>query len=123
DPAYDATLLHVVLWHDARQPIRRADGSEVPTVALSAYLTDSLDVVAASLSADPVEWPLAERGPCAPEADTVAARLEAAGVARYTARSLAYAQGLQARGAADLLCSGLIEAMGYGTNRKPARAL
>ena len=123
DPAYDATLLHVVLWHDARRPIRRADGSEVPTLALGAYLTEPIDVVAASLPAEPVEWPLAERGPCAPAADAVAARLEAAGVARYTARSLAYAQSLQARGAADLLCGGLIEAMGYGTNREPARAL
>jgi Protein of unknown function (DUF2851) len=123
DPAYDATLLHVVLWHDARRPIRRADGSEVPTLALGAYLTEPLDVVAASLPADPVEWPLAERGPCAPEADAVAARLETAGVARYTAHLLAYAQSLQARGVADLLCGGLIEAMGYGTNREPARAL
>jgi hypothetical protein len=122
DPAYDATLLHVVLWHDARQPIRRANGSVVPTLALSAYLSEPLDVVAASLPTEPVEWPLVERGPCAPDA-AVTARLEAAGLARYAARSLAYAQALQARGAADVLCAGLIEAMGYGTNREPARAL
>ncbi len=123
DPAYATTLLQVVLWHDARRPILRADGTVVPTLALASYLDAEPAALAAALPAQPLEWPLAELGPCAPDDARAIAHLEAAGLARFTARRLAYAQALEARGVADLYCQGLIEAAGYGANREPARAL
>ena len=123
DPAYDGTLLQVVLRHDARQPIRRADGTPVPTLALADYLAGSLDALAAELPADLLEWPLAEQGPCAPDPEAVVARLEAAGLERFAARRLTYVQALEKVSVADLFWAGLIEAMGYGVNREPARAL
>jgi hypothetical protein len=123
DPAYDVTLLHVVLWHDARAAVRRHDGTVVPTLALADYLEAPLAVVAAALPAAPVEWPLAERGACGPDAAAVIARLEAAGLARFAERQARYAAALDEQGAPDLLAAGLIEATGYGANREPARAL
>jgi hypothetical protein len=123
DPAYDATLLHVVLWHDARAAVRRHDGTTVPTVVLADYLDAPLPALAAALPAEPVEWPLAERGACGPDAAAVVARLEAAGLARFAERQAGYASALDEQGAPDLLCAGLIEATGYGANREPARAL
>jgi len=122
DPAYNATLLHVVLWHDLAEPVRRADGEAVPTLALAAYLDDPL----ADLALEPtqvIEWPLAERGACGPDAASVAARLEAAGLARFAARKTRHRAALETGAAADALCTGLIEAMGFGANRAPAREL
>jgi hypothetical protein len=120
DPAYNATLLHVVLWDDVGGPVRRADGRAVPTLALVDYLEEPLGHLAAALAPDAPEWPLAERGPCAPAA---AARLEAAGLARFAERQAAYAAALEEQGVAALLCAGLIEAAGFGANREAARAL
>ena len=57
DPAYDATLLHVVLWHDAGAPVRCHAGRSVPTLALADYLLGPLAEVAATLPAAPVELP------------------------------------------------------------------
>ncbi|MBX5491558.1 MAG: DUF2851 family protein [Chloroflexi bacterium] len=123
DPAYNATLLHVVLWDDGAVPARRADGALVPTLALAPYLRADPTVLAATLPADAPPWPLSERGPCAPDTAQVAAQLDAAGLARFAARQARYAAELEERAVADLLLGGLVEAMGYGVNREPARAL
>jgi len=123
DPAYNATVLHVVLWADSATPARRADGTLVPTLALAPYLHADPQVLAATLPADPPPWPLSEQGPCAPDAAQVAAQLDAAGLARFAARQARYAAELEERAVADLLLGGLVEAMGYGVNREPARAL
>jgi hypothetical protein len=123
DPTYNATLLHVVLWDDAREPVRREDGKRVPTVALSSYLQAPLAELATELPPNPVEWPVAERGACGRDAAGVVARLEAAGLARFAEHQARFASDLEERSGADLLCAGLIEAIGYGANREPARSL
>ncbi len=123
DPAYAATLLHVVLWHDARVPVRRHDGSPVPTLALADYLEAPPAALAAALPAELPEWPLAERGACGPDPASVIQRLEAAGLARFAERQARYVAALEAQGGPDLLAAGLVEAAGYGVNREPARAL
>ncbi|HZU04727.1 MAG TPA: DUF2851 family protein [Chloroflexota bacterium] len=124
DPAYNTTLLHVVLWHDVREPLRRQDGALLPTLALAGYLEDAPAVLAATLPADPGEWPLTERGACGPDAASVGQRLEAAGLARFAAWRARYESELTVQSsAAALLCTGLIEATGFGANREPARVL
>lgn len=122
DPAYDRCVLHVVL-HDDGGAARRTDGSPVPTLALLPWLNDSLEALAVDLPSDPLPWPLSELGPCAPDAATDGARLEAAGLARFALRQAHYAAALAERPVADLLLGGLVEAMGYGANREPARQL
>lgn len=123
DPAYNETLLHVVLWHDAREPPRRADGSLLPTVVLADHLDAPLAAVAADLPPRAEEWPRLERGACGPDAPGVAARLDAAGLARFEARRAVYEADLQEGGPGALLLRGLVEAAGYGTNREAARRL
>lgn len=123
DPAYNATVLHVVLWADGAAPARRADGTLLPTLALAPYLRADPAALGAILPADAPPWPLSERGPCAPDTAQLAAQLDAAGLARFAARQARYAAELEEHAVADLLLGGLVEAMGYGVNREPAQAL
>lgn len=110
DPAYLATILHVVLQDDG-VPARRSDGSEVPTIVLAGR-------------GPQLEEPEAAPAPTAcGDPHLVWAAVEAAGLARFRARATAFAGDLALLPPHEVVYRGLVEALGYRANRLPCRRL
>lgn len=120
DPAYGATVLHVVLTHDAGVHCRRADGTEVITVALERALLAPLPWLLARWRAAPrCAAPLR---PCRTAAEA-AALLEAAGRERLEAHAARFEADLTVVPPEQALWAGLCDALGYTRNRTPFRDL
>jgi len=120
DPAYQGTVLHVVLEAEAGLACPRVDGSVVPTVALA----DALAAPRALL------WRRWQSAPgCAPplqpcrSAEEATALLDQAGMERFAERVDRYDADLDIVDARQALWAGLCDALGYMANRGPFRAL
>ena len=120
NPEYDGVVLHVVL--EARgAAARRKDGSIVPSVALLGQLGDSLEVLRARFALDPR---VARREPPrARDEHELAALLDAAGLARFQARAAVLEPDLSWASPEQVLYRELLVALGYATNKDPARRL
>ena len=116
DANYNGVVLHVVFSPKGHADTRMRSGMHAPIIALEAVadrLEDATDAAAPSIPAlDALR----------DDAD-IAARLDAAGDARFLAKRHGFALDIAQVGADEALYRGVMDALGYSTNRKPFRML
>lgn len=116
---YNSVVLHVV-WQEDTQPTIRADGAQIPTLALEG-------LVARIPSSLPTPQPLFSH-PCVeafartPSTD-LRAEIEAAGLLRLAERIDRFAAEMETVSPDQVVYTALFEAMGYASNRDAFRRL
>src|SRR5690349_19244166 len=129
DPRYNGVALHVVLWPLGAKPVTRADGVSVPTLVLADYITlpapQLVDQITpllpnlGTLSEEPC-WQRTQHWPI----ERLMGHIEAAGDARMEEKTARMEADLDVFGSLDeVLYRGLLDALGYSSNREPMRAL
>jgi hypothetical protein len=129
DPRYNGVALHVVLWPLGAKPVTRADGVSVPTLVLADYITlpapQLVDQITpllpnlGTLSEEPC-WQRTQHWPI----ERLMGHIEAAGDARMEEKTARMEADLDVYGSLDeVLYRGLLDALGYSSNREPMRAL
>ncbi len=116
DANYNGVVLHVVLSPKGHTDTRMRSGINAPILALET-VADRLDE--AQDTATP-KMPTLDA--LRNDAD-IAATLDAAGDARFLAKSHGFALDIAQIGADEALYCGIMDALGYATNRKAFRAL
>ena len=116
DANYNGVVLHVVLSPKGHTDTRMRSGINAPILALET-VADRLDE--AQDTATP-KMPTLDA--LRNDAD-IAATLDAAGDARFLAKSHGFALDIVQIGADEALYCGIMDALGYATNRKAFRAL
>ena len=122
DPGYNGVILHVVMWGGQEDSLLH-NGERVPILALSPYLTGSLEelrrMVQLSLSPDePCHKALQRHGPT-----SVADLLDRAGEERFYAKVGRFKTRLATSEAEQVLYEGLMRALGYAKNKRPFEEL
>jgi hypothetical protein len=120
NPTYDEVVLHAVLEDDLDAEVRTRSGRSVPTVVLSAFLTNAVEQVAAAS----VTHDLGTLGArtCLPtlaggQESLVRDVLRRAGWQRLVEKQLRFAQDLERLPAAEVLYRGLLDGLGLTRNR------
>ena len=116
DPNYNGVVLHVVFSPKGHADTRMRSGMSAPVLALEA-VASRLDE--AQDAATPNMPTLDALRNCA----DIAATLDAAGDARFFAKSHGFALDIAQIGADETLYRGVMDALGYASNRKPFRLL
>ena len=115
DANYNGVALHVVFSPKGGGATRLQSGMDAPIAAL-----ESAAARLAAAADDPPDLP----GVRLPrDEEGTAAALDAAGDARFLAKSRGFGLELGASDADEVLYRGLMDALGYATNRKPFGAL
>ncbi len=123
DAAYDGVALHVVFWQDEGGQTLLASGRTVPVVALGDWVAGRARELRAWL-----ERPALWQEPCRTSiarlgAAAAGAALDGLGDERFRAKAAAFARRLSCQPAGEALWQGLLEALGYGGDRRAFRAL
>jgi hypothetical protein len=123
DPAYGAVVLHVVFEDDTGRDTQLPGGGSAPVVALAPWVARRADELQRWLER-PVLW--AE--PCHDAVlrlskEGVLAALDAEGARRFAQKAGRWAESVAAEGVEQALYAGMLEALGYGGNALPMRAL
>ena len=117
DPAYNRTVLQVVLW--AGRAARRQDGQELPTLELAAHLARPLSSLAAQL--------VVEREPIEPACLDSSAELlrlvDRAAVERFLEKAGRFESELAALSGAEVVYRAVLVALGYSANVKACTRL
>lgn len=116
DANYNGVVLHIVFSPKGHRSSRQRSGANAPVAALAA--------VAANLErAPPDAVPDLPSLRMPKDAARIGDTLDAAGDARFLSKSRGFAADIDALGADETLYRGLMDALGYATNRKPFRIL
>lgn len=123
DPRYNGVALHVVMTDDLPAPVTRADGRPVLTLEATGALAGTADELSL--------WASLERPPgqsCSELAvrlgtGHVSAVLDAAGLHRFRARAELFEAELESSPPGEVLYVGVMEALGYSSNKAPFRRL
>lgn len=116
DPNYNGVVLHVVFSPTGHEKTRQQSKMLAPIVALEAVAGD-LESAAPDIASG-----LPDIGVLRSSSD-IAASLDAAGDARFLAKSHGFALDISQAGADEALYLGMMDALGYASNRKPFLAL
>ena len=117
DPNYNGVVLHVVLKRAAHDSSRQASGTTVPVVEFKPV--EFKPDTAGSIGGVP-------RGdlPRPPSPERIGAELDRLGDQRFLARSRGFVMAMRADADPDqAVYEGVMEALGYATNRRPFRRL
>lgn len=115
DPSYNGVILHVVLRPKGGLPAKQRSKTAAPVASLAAAAT-SLE--GGGMPAHDLLGHLR-----AMDAPTLGRALDRAGDERFLARSQGYALELAEAGPDQAMYRGLMEALGYASNRRPFRRL
>lgn len=119
DPAYNSAVCQVVLWQDEPRPIRRQDGTAIPTIELVTRLAAPLADLERRATPDLTARPAAPRPPaiaCVQTPDDLASLLDRAGVARFLEHAASFESDLACLPPEEVLYRGALRAMGYTAN-------
>ncbi len=122
DPCYNGVILHVVMWGGQEDSLLH-NGERVPILALSPYLTGSLEELRRT-----VQLSLLPEEPCYKALErcgqaSVADLLDKAGEERFYSKVEKFKTRLATREASQVLYEGLMRALGYAKNKKPFEEL
>lgn len=120
DPAYGATVLHVVFHAESGRPARRIDGAVLPTVALAPFAGPDVSGLLA-------QWRAAGATPPNPQpclsVEEAALLLDRAGMDRFDAKVARFEADLTCVDPRQALWAGTLETLGYARNAGPFRQL
>ncbi|MFN8636316.1 MAG: DUF2851 family protein [Chloroflexota bacterium] len=137
NPAYNQTVCQVVLWQDEPLPIRRQDGTTIPTIEIVTCLAAPLaeleqraarQLTALPMLADHPTLPPARTGRpaatplrapavhCVQTPADLATLLDDAGVARFLEHAATFESDLACQPPDEVLYRGALRAMGYTAN-------
>ena len=116
DPNYNGVVLHVVFSPQGHGNTRQQSKMQAPIVALEA-VADDLE------GADPHIMSSLPNIDALRRSSDIAAVLDAAGDARFLAKSHGFALDISRVGPDEALYLGIMDALGYASNRKPFRSL
>ncbi len=116
DANYNGVVLHVVFSPKGHADTRMKSGMNAPVLALEA-VADELD------DCDCAETPSLPTLEAIHTSADVASLLDAAGDARLQAKSRGFVLEINEMGDDEALYRGLMDALGYATNRRPFRVL
>jgi hypothetical protein len=120
DPAYNQTILHVVLRGSDGQPARRADGVPVPELSIEARLAAPLSELASRLTS---LGPAASEMACLTNRDDLVRLVDRAGLERFFEHADRLEADLAVLEPSEVLLRGLLVALGYSANKLPAAQL
>ena len=109
---YNGIVLHVVMWHDAKDVTRLENGNSIPLVSL-----ESQRNMATCEIHSPV--PSCRRHAYGMVDQAIEDVLERAGEARFFEKRLAFHRELESSGAGQCLYRGIMGALGYSRNINP----
>jgi hypothetical protein len=116
NPAYNGVILHVVMWQKGDLPVKLEDGSALPTVILSRYMTAD----------DLCRWrEKAGRPHCMARLPGASLRdvILRAGLDRFRGKASRFASALHRGDPEQVLYKGICRALGYSRNVLPFEAL
>ena len=120
DPNYNGVVLHVVFSPKGHADTRQQSGAQTPVLALEA-VAHNLDK--ANTDSTPSLSSLAALRHSTDIALDIASALDAAGDARFLAKSHGFTLDIMQDGPDEALYRGIMDALGYASNRKPFRML
>ena len=120
DPNYNGVVLHVVFSPKGHADTRTRSGISAPIVALEAVADRLANLSDESPDAATPNIPSLD---ALRNAADITAKLDAAGDARFLAKSHGFALDIAQVGANEALYRGIMDALGYASNRKPFRIL
>jgi hypothetical protein len=119
DAAYNSAVCQVVLWQDEPRPIRRQDGTVIPTIELITRLAAPLAELERRADLDRASRPPGPRPPslpCVQTPDDLETLLDRAGVARFLEHAATFESDLACLPPEEVLYRGALRAMGYTAN-------
>ena len=116
DPNYNGVVLHVVFSPKGHHSTNQQSGAQAPVVALEA-VAHNLDKASAGRT------PSLSSLDALRSSTDVASALDAAGDARFLAKSHGFALEIEEVGSDQALYGGIMDSLGYASNRKPFRKL
>ena len=116
DPNYNGVVLHVVFSPKGHTDTRQQSGMKAPVLALETT-ADRLDKASADALPSLPALAALRNDP------DIGATLAAAGDARFLAKSHGFTLDIRNDGPDETLYRGIMEALGYASNRKPFRLL
>lgn len=125
-PSFDNVIAHVCMWQNARDPfVTTFSGKQIPQIELSQHLTRPLSKIVGQMQTEDFPYnKKAGRGRCAELLATlskgrVRTLLSIAGEWRILEKSARYADWLRGASYDVVLYKGLMEALGYPSNKEP----
>jgi hypothetical protein len=124
DPKYNSVVLHVVMWDDVQSPITLQDGTRIPTVCLSRFLTDSsietYDIAGETHYKNRYACPATETGV---DRSSLYRILFKAGTRRFLEKAEQIGEDLKENRSEHTLFKFLARALGYRKNSEPFQRL
>ena len=119
DPSYNRIILHVVMWHDAKEDINLQKGEKVPTLALHKYLKNSTRYYLNSAPPKPpARLPYCKAGE-RPKPPYIGEFLDSSGMERFSIKAAWFHAALARTEANQCLYQGIMGALGYAKNKLP----
>jgi len=123
NPAYNSTILHVVMWRDTESVTYLQSGRRVPILVLSRYLeTTARKCIRTGYATDFSALPCYQAARALP-IEKIAEMLDAAGRERFLAKAAAFQDGLSRDTPEQTLYRGIMGALGYSKNKLPFEEL
>ena len=116
DPNYNGVVLHVVFSPKGHNSISQQSGAQAPVVALEA-VAHNLD------NANTDSTPSLSSLEALRHSTDIASALDAAGDARFLAKSHGFTLEIEEVGSDQALYGGVMDSLGYASNREPFRIL
>ena len=116
DANYNSVVLHVVFSPKGHTGTRQLSGTDAPVISLRPVARELDDCDSAKSPSLPTLEEIRT-------SEDVASLLDAAGDARFQAKVRGFVLEINELGGDDALYRGLMDALGYATNRKPFRTL
>ena len=119
DAVYNRVILHVVMWHNAKQATHLQNGGSVPVLALHKYIR-----IPAGQWPNLACYPATSNMPCLKVIErltesVVAQCLDRAGKERFLAKVASFREDLAQTEASQSLYRGIMGALGYSKNKLP----
>jgi hypothetical protein len=123
DPAYNGTVLHVVMWRDTEPVTQLQNEKKVPILALSQHLeTAAQRRMRADYPAGAFNLPCYQAAESLPR-ERIDEMLDAAGQERFRAKAAAFQDELSRDAPDEIFYRGIMGALGYSKNRLPFEEL
>lgn len=123
DPNYNGVILHVVMWNDGREVSVLQSGEKVPILALSPYLSGSLEELQQAVHLSLVPKGAGHQVLHCHDGAAVGELLDKAGEERFRSKSARFRAKAAANEPDEVLYGGIMRGLGYAKNKGPFEEL